>query len=274
MSRAKGRTHCYVDESIHEMLGFVAVAFVFASEDLDPVVSSALVSAGLDPACEEFKSGARMEGNARMQAARQALLRIVCDHTDVAVVFAPRHHCVPIGKQCLQALQSVFVRNGIRPEVLTLHVDQGIFPSPVEADRLIGLFPFLKAATFRLEQASHVCRGIQLADLIAHIFAQIIREALTGIPKLISEEGTQIRLSVLLLEPIRYAILARRFVSEGQDFDPATDPVVLGPDDDPLEYGLHPEAFGWGVQVAPEAPEPLRRAIREMLDRVWLGCMH
>lgn len=247
------------------------MSFVFAAEDLNPVVSSALASAGLDPEREEFKSGVRMKGDTRMGVVRQKLIHIINVHTGVAIVFAPHPHRVPLGKQCLRGLQSVLIRNGIRPEGLTVHIDHGIFPSRAKAERLIGLFRFLKPATFRPDEASHICRGIQLADLLAHTFALIIRGAITA-SKLTKARDSN--LSQSLLASIRYRILARRTVSEEQAFDPATDPLVLGPEDDPAEYALHPEVFGWGVQVAPEAPDALRGAVRGMLDRVWLGCMH
>ena len=271
MGRRSDLTQCYIDESIHEALGFVTVSFVFAAEDLNTVVSSALASAGLDPGREEFKSGARMKGDTRMGVVRKKLIDIINAHTRVAVVFAPYPHRVPLGKQCLRALQSTLIRNGIRPEGLTIHVDHGIFPSRAEAERLIGLFRFLKPATFRPDETSHVCQGIQLADLIAHTFALIIRGTITG-SKLTKARDSN--LSQSRLASIRYSILARCTVSEQQAFDSATDPVVIGPEDDPAEHALHPEVLGWGVQVAPEAPDSLRGAVRGMLDRVWLGCMH
>jgi hypothetical protein len=274
--------YCYVDESVHDNLGFVTMAFVFGGEGLDAAVADALKTSGLDPATEEFKSGAYMAHNPRMQAARDALFEVIRKEAEVAVVFAPRHHTVLLGKQCLQALQSVLIRNGIPPNHLTIHVDEGIFASEAEAKRLIGIFRFLASATFRASESSQRCRGIQLADLMAHTFAQIVCEAITGQLKLVDvgapdtgyEKGFQMPLSVFLLVGIRHSIMARGMVYEGEIFDPATDPVVLGPDDDPVEYGQNPEVFGWGVQVAPEAHDTLRQAVRQMLDRIWLGCMH
>jgi hypothetical protein len=277
-------THCYIDESIHETLGFVALAYVFAAEDLNDSVAAALAASGIDPEREEFKSGARMVDNLRMRTARDALLDVINKRTAVAVVFAPRHpfFLPPLGKQCLQALQSVLIRNAIQPHGLEIHIDQGIFASPREAEQLVALFRFLRPATFRTMEVSNRCRRIQLADLLAHTFAQIVREATTDTPKLIDvggpdtgyAEGTQMPLSTWLLMGIRYVILARRMVSEGEDFDPASDPVILGPNDDPVRYGQNPESFGWGIQVAPEASETLRLAVRRSLERIYLGCMH
>ena len=40
-------THCYLDDSIHDSFGFIVLAFVFSSYDLDTPVREALVAAGL-----------------------------------------------------------------------------------------------------------------------------------------------------------------------------------------------------------------------------------
>ena len=97
-------THCYVDDSIHDSFGFIVLAFVFSSYDLDTPVRAALAVAGLDPEREEFKSGVRMDRNPAMQAARAQLIAVIREHAHVGVVIARRHHIVPLGKQCLQAL--------------------------------------------------------------------------------------------------------------------------------------------------------------------------
>jgi hypothetical protein len=253
--------HCYIDESIHESLGFVALAFVFTEDEPTAVVSKALTEAGIG----EFKSGARMATNPRMQQAREELFTAINNHARIAVVFAPHHVFVrsPLGKQLLQALQSVLIRNGIRPQGLTLHIDEGIFTSALEAKRLIGIFRFLGPAEFRSAEASHECLGIQLADLVSHTFAQIVREALTGTRKEVDvggadtgyADGTRMELGVALLMSIRHAILARRMVAEGDDFDPATDPVILGPDDDQSSTVSSPRRLGGGCRWLQNHPK-------------------
>lgn len=275
-------THCYVDDSIHDALGFIALAFVFSAHDLDTPVRQALAAAGLDPESEEFKSGARMDRNPAMQAARDKLIEMIREHAHVGVVIARRHHIVPLGKQCLQALQSILIRNGIPPKGLRVHVDDEIFSSREQAQAIHDVFQFLAPVQLFPCEVSHTCRGIQAADLVAHTLSQVVREGVTGAPKLIDvggpdngyAEGTMMPLSEFLLAGFRYRILARRMAYDGEEFDPATDPVIIGPDDDPANYGQYPEAVGWGVQVAQETPDAVRHAVFKMLDRVWLGCMH
>ena len=275
-------THCYVDDSIHDSLGFIALAFVFSPYDLDTPVREALAGAGLDPEREEFKSGVRMDRNPAMQAARDKLIVVIREHTHVGVVIAHRHHIVPLGKQCLQALQLILIRNGISPKGLRVYVDEKIFSSRKQAQAIHRVFRFLAPIELFPCEVSHTCRGIQAADLVAHTLSQVVREGVTGTPKLVDVggpytgyvEGTMMSLSEHLIAKIRYKILTRRMAYEGEQFDPATDPVIIGPYDDPVNYGQHPEAVGWGVQVAQETPDTVRHAVFKMLDRVWLGCMH
>jgi hypothetical protein len=275
-------THCYVDDSIHDSFGFIVLAFVFSSYDLDTPVREALVAAGLDPEREEFKSGVRMDRNPAMQAARAQLIAVIREHAHVGVVIARRHHIVPLGKQCLQALQSILIRNGISPKGLRVYVDDEIFSSRGQAQAIHRVFRFFAPIELFPCEVSHTCRGIQAADLVAHTLSQVVREGVTGTPKLIDvggpdngyAEGTMMPLSEFLLAQFRSKILARRMAYEGEQFDPATDPVIIGPDDDPANYGQYPEAVGWGVHVAQETPDAVRHAVFKMLDRVWLGCMH
>ena len=91
----------------------------------------------------------------------------------------------------------------------------------------------------------------------------------TGYP-----EGTQAPLGWSLLMNLRYALLTRPIVYNGEPYFAKCDPVVLDPlNDDPVDFGQHPTLLGWGVQVAPESDGPLRRAVEEELGRIWLGCI-
>jgi hypothetical protein len=117
--------------------------------------------------------------------------------------------------------------------------------------------------------------------LIAHTIAQVVREGVSAQPKLIDvgpdfEGGKSyaIPLSEELLGYLRRWILVRGVVEGGEFFDPATDPVIIGPNDDVTIYGQYPEAMGWGVQIAPELSDQVRLAVARMLNRIWLGCAH
>jgi hypothetical protein len=273
--------YCYVDESIHDSCGFVATAFVFAEENFEKTVEEVLLEAGLSPPSEEFKSSARMDSDSRMKLARDGLLDLA-GKARVAVFFGAFNKAT-LGKDTLQALQSVVVRNGIDPSAMSVYCDEEIFPSMKEAVRLHGLFHFLNQCTIYPREDSRKRLGIQMADAVAHSFGRILKEELTGKQKFVDiggsgtgyEEGTLAPLGWELLMTLRYSLMTRPMVEGGESYNAGIDPVVLDPEnDDPVVYGQHPVLLGWGIQTAPEADDSLRQGVERAFGRIWLGCIH
>lgn len=275
-------TTCYVDESIHISCGFVATALVFATRSLEGAVAAELRSAGLVPGKDEFKSRSRMDRNPRMREVRDRLIALAGSRARVAVVFGPFDRRT-VGKQSLQALQSTLVRNGIRPSRVRVYFDRGIFQSAKDATRLHRLFSFLQACKIHPEEDSCIRLGIQVADAVAHSFAQVLKEKLTGRVKEVDiggpgtgyPDGLKAPLGWSLLMSLRNALMTRPVIQGGGRYSAATDPVVLDPEfDDPVTYGQHPVLLGWGIQVAPEAADPLRQGVEQGFGKIWLGCIH
>ena len=202
--------------------------------------------------------------------------------THVAMFVGP-YERGSLGKHSLQALQSILVRNGIRPSGLTMYFDEDIFSSVREAARLQKLFHFLTPARIFPKEDSRLRLGIQVADAVAHSCGQIVKEAVSGKVKMIDiggrgtgyGKGEKAPLGWKLVTTLRYALLTRPMTQNGETYAAATDPVILDPmHDDPVNYGQHPILLGWGVQVAPESSDDLRRAVEASLGRLWLGCIH
>lgn len=279
---APALSRCFVDESIHPSLGMIVTSFVFSPENFEDLVAEELRTAGLSPFRDEFKSGNRMEDNPKMREARARLLSLAAGSARIAIFFGPLNRS-DLGRQTLQALQTILIRNGIQPGALTLHIDQGIFESTAEGKRLLALFHYLQPAQFFFAEDSRLRLGVQVADAVAHAFAQILREPLTDSRKVIDiggEDtgyvmGTQAPLGWSLLMGLRQALLARPVVYRGETYSPGTDPVVLDPVyDDVTVYGQNPVVLGWGIQVAHELPANLQQTIAHVLSRIWLGCIH
>lgn len=276
------RLTLYADESVHESLGFVATAFIVSDRDLEGPVGEALRFAGLEPERDEFKSGAYMASNPAMQKARDSLLQLAGHIPKVALVFSPNRRRSQLGKECLRALESVLRRNGIRPDRVDAFFDEGIFSSAAQAEQIRSSRPFLQPLRFHPEQNSRVCLGIQVADAVAHSAAQIVREFLTGNPKSVKIGGpgtgypgdAEAPLGWALLMTLRHSFFTRPVVGKGEPFDPETDPVIVGPEDDPVDAGINPELIGWGVQIGDDFSEDLRNAVQGTLGKIWLGCIH
>lgn len=274
--------NCYVDESIHDAHGFAVTAMVFADTTFEERVAEVLRAAGLELPREEFKSSARMDKDPRMVIARDSIMTLLNSVARIAVVVAPFYR-PNLGRQVLQALQSVVVRNGIQSGNLQVYCDRDVFPSQTEATRLHGLFSALRGSVIHAHQDSKLRLGIQTADAVAHSFGQIIKESITGRQKMVDVgggatgyvAGTMVPLGWELLMRYRNSLLTRPVVYDGSDYPAECDPAVLDPQfDDPVQFAQHPVLLGWGVQVAPESEADLRQCVEQALGKIWLGCIH
>ena len=273
---------CFVDESVHDTSGFVTTAFVFGDAALEERVSRILKEGGLVPGTDELKSSLRMDADSRLRTARSRVLALANASTQVAVFIGPYNRAA-IGKDCLQALQSVLVRNGLAETALDAYFDEGIFVSTSEAQRLQPYYRALTRVQIHPCEDSRLVLGIQVADILAHSFAQIVKAHLTGKDKEVDiggrstgyPEGTKAPLAWSLLMNLRYALFTRPIAYEKYEYRLETDPVVLDPlRDDPVKYGQNPVLLGWGIQVAPESGAELRVAVEKAFGKLWLGCIH
>jgi hypothetical protein len=227
-------THCYVDESIHDGHGFAVTAMVFAGDDFEGRVAEALVAAGLKPFSEEYKSSARMDSDRRMGQARESLLQLLSTEARLAIVAGPFYR-PRLGRQVLQALQSVVIRNAIEREGLQVFFDREVFSSEKEATRLQRLFNALQGVVIHAQQDSKLRLGIQAADAVAHSFGQIIKEAVSGSVKMVDvggkdsgyASGTVVPLGWELLMRLRYSLLTRPVVFDDSEYPSECDPAVL-----------------------------------------------
>jgi hypothetical protein len=207
---AREVTHCYVDESVHSDAGFVATAFVFGDPDFEREIERVLREAGISPREDELKSSARMDSEPRMRAARNAALNLVSSVARIAMFFGP-YDRFTIGEHCLQALQSVLLRNGLSGIPLAVHFDEGIFPSEAEADRLRKLFLAMGPLKIHPRENSRLVLGIQVADVVANCFGQILKAEISGRSKEIEvggpdtgyPKGTKVPLGWSLLMSLR-----------------------------------------------------------------------
>jgi hypothetical protein len=275
-------THCYIDESVHNDFGFVATALIFSDKTLEPAVAGALGSVGLVPFRDELKSSARMDADARLRTVRDNVLALAGSEARVAIFLGPYDRGT-IGKHSLQALQTVLIRNGLETLPLDVHFDADIFPSNAEAERLHPLFRALQNSRIHPREDSRLVLGIQVADVVAHSFAQIVKAEIAGEakevdiggPKTGYPAGTKAPLGWSLLMGLRHALFTRPIAYRGEEYSLATDPIILDPvKDDPTTYGQNPVLLGWGLLVAPDAGIDLRSAVERSLGRIWLGCIH
>jgi len=277
----------FIDESRHDSLDFVLSALVCAAPEIELSVGDALRSEGLAPGVDEFKSGEFMKANDRMRRLRSRILRLVQDGARCAVLISSRDRRRTLGRELVQTLETLITRNGLRSPILQVYFDQGLFRSTSDARRLALQSSLPKTATFHFEQDSRRVLGLQVADAISHLVAQVLKEQICGVSKHIDiggpdtgyEEGTTASLGWKLLMTVRYSFFVRPHLA-GRAPTPEEammDPVLI-PDKSDMDAIIdafeHPELLGWGVFLGADLPARVKVASEAVFSNLWLGCIH
>ena len=261
----------YFDESIQDSHGFILGSYVFCrAEDADLSVASALQTSGLRPGIDEFKSRLPFDSNERLRDLRDRLVAFVSRNCQVGFVIAPRSERETLGQYALHGLARIVWRNELSNRDLAVYLDQGVFRSISDGNRLVATIAFPDGFKFHLEQDSRTVFGLQLSDLVANAGARILVETLTGHPRtvLLGEssgyvEGTEASLSWVLKMMLRYSFLCGRLS------EPPRDP------DGKIMWNLPlMDLRSYAVYTAPGLCAKLEDAIEQAFGTVWLGCIH
>ena len=215
----------FVDDSIHQEAGFIAVAFVCAEADLENDVATALIEAGLRPGVDEFKSSTPMNGRPELQRLRRRLRHaIVRSHAPIALLFAaPDRRALP--GAVAKALAQLIENNDLQRDQ-HVYFDQGIFRSEDQLQRLTREEPALAHCVMHWREDSRLRLGVQLADLVAHAGAYIVKEKMNGANKTTHlgaesdywDDGIDVELGWFMK-----MLLRRNFLCESKEFDDSMD---------------------------------------------------
>jgi hypothetical protein len=224
-----------------------------------------------------------MINNPRMQDLRINYFNILRSKTKIAVLVTSSYEQEILGQEILKALANVIRKNGLKGHNLHILFDTGLCNSASINQQSAELQEDLKEARLMFDQDSKSVLGIQLADAVAHTIAQILKEHITGKSKkiILSEaygydNQTEFELGWTLLMDLRYSFFVRRvfYKSNSRTMDPRTEPLLIDDDEDIVQFVQHPELFGWGVFVSNNCTDELKIAVKEVFDKVWLGCIH
>lgn len=254
--------YVFVDESIHERLGFIVVALVAVS-NLDVVardIASALRKAGLKPGIDEAKWSAYVSRNPESASLRRTISQLVLEHSRVGIVVAAtaeRPALLPLVTDAVTRL----AQQGQLGTVGTVVVDQGL------ADPQTDDLGLPSQWAIRTNQNSKAELGLQLADAAAGEMALVLRYQLGGIAKFHAPRG------------------------EGHDGeDHGNDPYWAVGNLERMEYrynlfgtevmeqfaaGKEPfrNCIDSGVFFSPGCPPDVRTATERAFGRLYLGCM-
>ena len=266
MPLAKRRQWVYVDESIHDALGFIVTTFVFSNSNLSEPVAAALGEAGVVPGRDEFKSSVRMANSPQMRDLRDLVLAIATSSTKIAVLVTPARRRKVLGCDVLSTLATIIETNKVQADDVEVYFDQGLISPSNETPEIVDRLQANRRCELVADQDSRVVFGLQAADVVAHSVAQVLREELGNLRKNVPlgpeqgyDEGTDASLGWTL----RMTLRRNFFVG----------PVVVEKGQDPVD-ALNAELLGWGVFVSDGVADGVRTAVQRVFGTLWLGCIH
>lgn len=254
----------YFDESIHPTAGFILGAWVAGQTDPTERVNQALLTAGLRPRVDEYKSGARMLGNPSMLRAREELCEVVRE-CKVGVVVVPTDRRQDLGLEAIRGLHKILVSTGLGVSGHNIFLDQGLAPSRCEVERLIGDLG-LTGNTFHIEQNSVLVPGLQMADMVAHTCATMLLAQMGLVTKQVKagedsghEPDDDIDLAFVLWAGLRWNFFGA----------PPPPPQEW---ESQLDWQMDVEARG--LFIADSCSDELKAMARERFGKMYLGCIH
>ena len=237
---------------------------MYSEVDLNEEIKQIIISHGFDPESFEFKSSTNYSKEPEKIRVRDSLKLLMQRNYQLGIVIIPREYRKQLGTECLKALkQFISLNNGINKPI-SIYFDEGMFQSVSKASELIGNLNF-EDCEFHLEQDSKIIRGIQLADLCAHICARQFKDSLGLITKKVKagpdsgyDPNSIIELGFEMWATLRYSFFKQ------------TTKIA---NDDPIEEAtLDVEPFG--LYISTLCSEELNAKIKTAFGRVYLGCIH
>jgi len=259
----KEMAYFYLDDSKHHGHGFSLAAFAICQSDPTESVAKIFRTCGFDPATFEFKSSSRMAGNEKLQQLRSDLRQFIQWKCRIAVCVVKDDK--RLGPAALNLLGAALCHPTLAGFEHRVAFDEGLFSSTQAADGLVSKDPSLQKCDFAFEQDSKQQLGIQIADLIAHTCATMLRESLSTQPKTITWDdprdhtyhGLEVPLEFEMWTSIRYAFLCMSKSAHKDDLDMA---VV--------------DVFPCGLYVDEQVDDRVATAAFKRFGENYLGCCH
>lgn len=252
----------YFDESIHNRADFILGSYVYSERDVSPLVNDCLVSLGLKPGQDEFKSSSRMIENEKQRKLRGLLKRLL-GNVKLGLVVIPSTERENLGMEALKGLRKISYANGLTEKHLEVYFDKGIvFKNWEKIVRELSLEKFCK---FNFNQDSRKVGGIQLADLVAHTLSIMLLETLGLISKKVKagknsgyDPDLDIELGFELWSCVRYNFFTQ-------------DQINLNAG---LIEGFTLDTASYAVHIAPSCSNVLNQAVKKRFGSTYIGCIH
>jgi hypothetical protein len=254
----------YIDDSVHDDAGFVIGACVYTDIEVDEKIIGIIKSWGFDPNRFEYKSSANYSLEPEKVKVREELKELLTDCCRLGIVVIPRTHREQLGLECIKAVKQFIDNNKRVKKPTSIYLDQGMFASIEKAKLLITELNFT-GCVFHLEQNSLDIKGIQLADLAAHISSIQLKDELGLVTKMVKsghnfgyDPELEMELGFEVWATIRYT-----FFNQGSKLysgDPIADATL----------SVEP----YGLYISNLCDEGLSDIARAKFGNVYLDCIH
>ncbi|SFP95650.1 DUF3800 domain-containing protein [Hymenobacter arizonensis] len=255
--------HFYVDDSVHNEAGFIIGACVYTEIDLSNEIDNIIEKHGYDKTEFEHKSGASYSKDPNKIKVREGLKQLLIHQCKLGVVVIPSDQREKLGFECIKAIKTFIVHNNLK-DPNDIYFDQGHFMSRQKAQDAIDAQNFTDSS-FILEQDSRVIKGIQLADLAAHVASMHFKSTLHLITKMVKsgensgyEPDSDMELGFEMWATLRYTFF-NKGTSEHAGDHTRDSMVKVEP------YGLY---------VSELCSIELQGKARQAFADVYLGCIH
>lgn len=254
----------YVDDSVHDEAGFIIGACVYINDEIEEEIKEIVTRNNQNPNTWEYKSNANYSKNPELIQIRSELKDLLIQKCKVGIVVLPRERRKELGKECLLALKQFIDSNGLS-DVTDVYIDQGMFTSIKKTDEYIHSLGFVDGIKFHAEQNSLVIRGIQLADLSAHLLSIMLKDAMGLVNKMVKagensgyDPDEDMELGFEIFAALRYCIFKRG--SREPNGDMVNDATVdVGPN---------------GLFISNYCNDDLAETARAAFGSFYLGCIH
>ncbi len=257
-------THFYVDDSVHDQAGFILGACICTKIDIEQAVTDIITWHGFDPSVFEFKSSTNYSKEPAKAEVRSSMKELMYKHAKLGVVIVPRGRRREFGEECLKAVKQFIDQNTTLTAPFGVHFDQGMFPSIDNAMEIVKKMNF-ENCEFAFEVDSKNTRGIQLADLAAHIAAIHLKDKMGLIDKMVKARENsgyasdlEINLGFEMWATLRYSFFSKN--NKKSVVSTVHDPVF-----DVEPYGLY---------ISTYCDQELIKSAKAAFSTVYLGCIH
>lgn len=248
--------HVYVDESIHTKDGFIITAVVATACPVDDDIANALISAGLQPGIDEYKSHNPKANNPTAQKLRADLHIILFQRNcKIGLVICDINERNRVAEYVLKLVGTMAECGPFSNQSVVINFDDGLLTSIPGS--------FAENITIDPNSDSRKIYGLQLADMVAHMAATILRCDLGSLTKSTPagqnsgyDPDTRIELEFELWAGLRYNLAS-------------SEPVVPSENGEPT---LFAEYDPFGLFISNNCK--VKAEAFERFGRVNLGCIH